>query len=190
MTTTLTAKASVITTESARPRPGELPGPPTIRPTPASAIAIATPVRRDTDSRSAAHAISAAAIGATACMKSTFATVVWLSATMNVPDAIAVQTATASSARPIEVNALTTRPRFVSATKTNSARAATKARPATCVAVSTDSSRCRTPALDHASAASATYICPRRRTLRASRVAVIVAIALVNQQNGAAPESN
>ena len=43
-------------------------------------------------------------------MKSTFATVVWLSATMKLAEATAVQPATASSARPIEVNAVTVPP--------------------------------------------------------------------------------
>ncbi len=38
-------------------------------------------------------------------MKSTFATVVWLSATMKVDEAIPVVTATAHSARPSDANA-------------------------------------------------------------------------------------
>ena len=154
--TTATAKDSVITTESASPRPCAPPGPPTMIPTPTSATAIAAPVRRETDSRSAAQAMSAAAIGASACMKSTFATVVWLSATMKLPDATAVQSATATPARPIVAKARTTPSRSVSATKASSAKVAKSARPATWVAVLTVSSRCRTPALDHASAASAT----------------------------------
>ena len=119
--TTASAKASVITTDSARPRPCAPPGPPTMRPTPPSATSIATAVRRETGSRSASQAITAAAIGDTACMKRTFATVVWLSATMNDPEAIAVQTATARPARPIEVNARTTLPRSETATNANRA---------------------------------------------------------------------
>ena len=154
--TTLRANASVISTERPSPSPCEPPGPPTIRPTPASATTIATPVRRDTASCSAAQAISAAAIGETACMNRTFATVVWLSATMKHDDATAVATATAIPAHPIEVNARTTPPRSENETNASSASTAKNARPATCVAVPTDSSRCRTPALDQASAASAT----------------------------------
>ena len=172
--TTASAKARVISTESPTPSPKLAPGPPTIRPTPPSAMTIATAVLFDTDSCSAAHPISAAAIGATACMKSTFATVVWLSATMNDPDATAVQTATTSSARPISVNDATTPRPPENATKAKSASVANTARPATCVAVLTVSSRCRTPALDQASAASATYTWPRRRMSRASITAAEV----------------
>ena len=86
------------------PSPWDAPGPPTIKPTPPSATTIASALRLDTGSRNATHAISAAAIGAAACMKRTFATVAWLSATMNEPEATAVQSATASSARPMVAN--------------------------------------------------------------------------------------
>ena len=74
-------------------------------------------------------------------MKSTFATVVWLSATMNVPDATAVHAATAISARPIALNARTPPPCPEKATNANSPNTANSARPATWVAVPTDSSR-------------------------------------------------
>ena len=86
---------------------------------------------RVTCSCSATQAISAATIGATACMKRTFATVVWLSATMNVPDATAVATATAIPAQPIDRNARVTPPRSENETKTSRASTAKNARPAT-----------------------------------------------------------
>ena len=98
--TTPSANANIITTESTRPSPCAPPGPPTMRPTPTRATAMATTVRREIDSRSATQAISAAAIGDAACMKRTLATVVWLSATMKQPEARAVRAATASEARP------------------------------------------------------------------------------------------
>ena len=50
----------------------------------------------------------------------------------------------------------------------NSATKAKNARPASCVGVSTESSRCRPPAVDHATAAAAMYSCPRRRARRAA----------------------
>ena len=87
-------------------------------------------------------------------MKSTFATVAWLSATMNVPDATATQPATAMPAQPIARNASSGRPRLDTTTKSASATKAKNARPATCVAVSTVSSRWSAPAVDHATAAS------------------------------------
>jgi len=71
----LTAKASVSTSEAPTPITPPLPGPPTIRPTPSNAIAIAIAARPVTDSPSATQASSAAAIGDTACRKRTFATV-------------------------------------------------------------------------------------------------------------------
>ena len=76
---------------------------------------------------------------------------------MNVPDAIAVQTATPRPAIPIEVNAVIVRRRLLIATKIASATKAKKARPATWVAVSTESSRWSPPAVDHAVAAAAMY---------------------------------
>ena len=152
--TTPSANANIMTTESTRPSPCAPPGPPTMRPTPTNATAIATTVRREIDSRSATQAISAAAIGDAACMKSTLATVVWLSATMKQPEARAVRAATASEAARIDVKAVTTCPRSMTATKARSASAAKTARPAIWVAVLTSSSRWSTPAVDHASAAS------------------------------------
>ena len=76
---------------------------------------------------------------------------------MNVPDAIAVQTATPRPAMPIEVNAVIARRRFLIATKIASATNAKNALPATWVGVSTVSSRCSPPAVDHAAAAAAMY---------------------------------
>jgi hypothetical protein len=55
------------------------------------------------------------------------------------------------------VNASIVLRRRLSATKIASARKAKSARPATWVAVSTDSSRCSPPAVDHAAAAAAMY---------------------------------
>ncbi len=150
------ANDSVITSERPRPAPAPPPGPPIITPTPASATTIATPVLRDTDSRSTTQAIRAAAIGESACRKMTFATVAWLRATMKVAEAIAVNPATASSASPIERNGLTTWPPLETATKARSAIAANTALPATWVAESTESARCSTPAVDQATAAMAT----------------------------------
>src|SRR6187401_3584865 len=83
---------------------------------------------------------------------------------MKKPEASAVVTATPRPARPIERNAASVRPRFLKATKAASAR---KARPATCVVVPTESSRCSPPAVDQATAAAAMYSCPRRRVLTA-----------------------
>ena len=89
-------------------------------------------------------------------MKSTFATVVWFSATMNVAEATAVHAATAISARPIDPNARTPPPCPEKATNASSPSTAKSALPATWVVVPTDSSRCSAPALDQARAASAT----------------------------------
>ena len=140
------------------------PGAPTISTTPRSATTIARQARRVIASRSANHAINAAPIGAAAWRKKTFATVAWLSATMNDPEATAVQTATARPAAPIERKAWSVRRRLTATTKTPSASNAKTARPASCVIVSTESSLCSTPALDQARAAPATYSCPRRRS--------------------------
>ena len=71
-----------------------------MKPTPTSATAMATPALAVTDSPSAIHASSAAAIGDAACRKRTFATVAWFNATMNVPDAIAVQSGDAETGDP------------------------------------------------------------------------------------------
>ena len=72
--TMATAKATIITNEAPTPSRPPLPGPPTIRPTPRSAIPIATPALAVIGSPSAIQASSAATIGDAACMKSTFAT--------------------------------------------------------------------------------------------------------------------
>lgn len=74
---------------------------------------------------------------------------------MKAPEAIAVKTAMASPATPIPRKAAIVRPRASSATKPTSATNANRARPATCVAVPTLSSRCSTPAVDQAAAAPA-----------------------------------
>ena len=108
----LPAKASVIMTEKPIPSVPPLPGPPTMSPTPSRAITMASPALAVIGSRSAIQARSAAAIGETACRKRTFATVEWLRATMNDPDAIAVVTATPSPAMPMELNEATVRRRF------------------------------------------------------------------------------
>ncbi len=89
-------------------------------------------------------------------MNSTRATLVWLSAAMKQDEAIATHSATATPASPTERNASTSRPRSTTATYTSSATPANAARPMTCVAVSSVSWRWRTPAVDHATAASAT----------------------------------
>ena len=88
-----------------------LPGEPTMSATPRTATAIAIQLRRETLSPRAAQASSAATIGATACMKRTFATFAWLRATMKDPDATAVQTATPRPGSPIARTAATTPPR-------------------------------------------------------------------------------
>ncbi len=84
--------------------------------TPASASAIAWTVRRVIGSPSATRASSAARTGATARMNRTRATVVWLSAEMKLPDAVATHSATATPASPTDRNAWTTRPRSMTAT--------------------------------------------------------------------------
>ena len=139
-------------------------------------------------SRSTNQARSAAATGATACMKKTLATGAWLSATMNEPEATAMQTATARPAPPIDRNASSGLPRLETATYAASARQAKTARPATWVVVSTESSRCSTPAVDQARAADATSSCPRRR-LPCSPVGGAL-IASVNQQGAAQRSTN
>ena len=68
-----TAK-DIITTEAVTPSTPPLPGPPTMSATPASATAMARAMRRVIDSPNANQAMSAAATGEAACMKSTFAT--------------------------------------------------------------------------------------------------------------------
>ena len=75
---------------------------------------------------------------------------------MKPADAIETHTATPTPARPTDLNAWTTRPRSTTATYPSSAAPAKTARPKTCVGVSSVSWRCRTPAVDHATAASAT----------------------------------
>jgi hypothetical protein len=56
---------------------------------------------------------------------------------------------------PIERKATIVPPRFRAATKSAIATKAKNARPASCVGVSTESSRCSPPAVDHATAAAA-----------------------------------
>ena len=156
MITRLSANASVMPTASASPVALPPPGAPSISATPPSAIAIASAVRRPIASPRKTHPSSAASTGDAAMMNSTRATDVWLSAAMKPAEAAAMQTATPSPATPIERHAARKRPRSATATKSSSAIAANTARPATWVAMSTDSWRCITPAVDHAIAASAT----------------------------------
>ncbi len=74
-------------------------------------------------------------------MNRTRATLVWLRAAMKVPEAVATQSATATPAIPMALNACTTRPRSAIATHTSSAAAANTARPKTWVGVSSVSWR-------------------------------------------------
>ena len=84
--------------------------------TPTSASAIAMTVRRVIGSPSVTLASRAAATGASARMNRTRATLVWLSAAMKLPDAVATHSATAMPASPTDLNACTTRPRSTTAT--------------------------------------------------------------------------
>ena len=111
-------------------------------------------------SESSAQPSSAAIIGAAACMKRTFATVVWFRARRKVPDEIARKTAIATPDRPIDRNAATVPRRSMTTTSANSAIAAKTARPATWVAGLASSSRCASPAVDHATAATRIASCP------------------------------
>ena len=76
--------------------------------TPASAIAIASQVRRETGSPNSIPS-AAARSGASACMKRMLATEAWFSATMNEPDEIAISAATTRPPRPTARNARATR---------------------------------------------------------------------------------
>ncbi len=151
-----TAKASAVRSDSASPVRLPPPGAPTMSVTPARATTMAIALRRLTGSPRNTRPSSAASTGAMARKNRTRATEVWLSAAMNPPDATAMQAATATPASPIERHAAITRPRSATATNAASATKANTARPATCVAVSIESPRCSTPAVDHAIAASAT----------------------------------
>ena len=73
--TMVTAKASVIKSETPTPSAPPLPGPPTINATPNRATPMATSARPVIDPASAIQASRAANMGAAACMKRTFATV-------------------------------------------------------------------------------------------------------------------
>ena len=74
---------------------------------------------------------------------------------MNETEEAAISAATASPVRPMARKARTTWPRSATATNTKMARIANAARPAICEARPRWSCRCRIPASDHASAASA-----------------------------------
>ena len=102
---------------NASPSPSQLgrSGPPTIATTPTIASAIATSVRRVTRSRRATNASPAARIGASACMTSTLATVVWFRAVMNDPEEIAINEAIPSPLRPIWRKPRKRRPRSATA---------------------------------------------------------------------------
>jgi hypothetical protein len=134
--------------------PGRV-GAPAISTKPATVTPIAAQVRGRTGSP-ASRPISAAASGINAWTITTFATEVSLSAVMNEPDVIAMSTATASPGRPIARKARITWPRSATATNTSTARNANAARPANWEARLMCNWRCKIPARDHISAASAT----------------------------------
>ena len=100
MITSASAKANAIRSASASPAASPPPGAPSISATPPSAIAIASMLRRPTGSPSSTRASTAASTGEIAWMKSTRATVVWFSAAMNAPDAVARQTREADPGDP------------------------------------------------------------------------------------------
>ena len=77
---------------------------------------MATSVRRVIGSPSATLASSAASTGASASIKSTRATPVWLSAAMKLADAIAMHSAMPTPGSPTDLNACATRPRSTTAT--------------------------------------------------------------------------
>ena len=78
-----------------------------------------------------------------------------VSAVTNEPDETVISAATASPGRPVARKARTTWPRSATATNSSTARNANAARPASCEARFICSWRCRIPASDHISAASA-----------------------------------
>ena len=164
--TIATANAKDISSETPSPITSALPGVPNMMATPASAITIAAHVRPVTASRSTTQPSNAASTGEIAWVNSTWATLVWLRAMMKLPEAIAVHTPTPTPAMPIERNAPTTLPRSVRHRNPSSASSAKPARPASCVAVLTSSSRWNRPAVDQAMAASATASWPRLREER------------------------
>src|SRR5712692_6348222 len=159
--TSVAANEAVMRSDRAIPGRLGWPGPPTISPTPARATTMASQVRRETGSPNTVPS-TAARIGASACMKRTLATDEWFSATMNEPEEIAISAAIASPPRPTDRNARSTAPCSATATYASSPSTAKRARPASCVPTPTDSSRCKIPAVDHATAASATMARPRR----------------------------
>src|SRR6478735_1533674 len=164
--TIATANANDISSETPSPITSASPGVPNMMATPETAITIAAHVRPVTGSRSTTQPSNAASTGEIAWVNSTCATVVWLRATMKLPEAIAVEAATPTPAMPIERNAPTTLPRSVNHTRPSSATSANPARPASCVAVLTPSSRWNRPAVDQAMAARATASWPRLREER------------------------
>ena len=76
----------------------------------------ASTVRREIGSPSVTRASSAASMGETARMKSTRATLEWLSAPMKLAEASATHSATPTPGSPIERNASSTRPRSTTVT--------------------------------------------------------------------------
>jgi hypothetical protein len=127
------ANANAIVRHRTLPVASPSPGPPIISATPATASPIAAAVRAVTGSLRRVRPSSAASTGAIACTNSTCATVVWLSATMNDPEATARHTANPARAAHARVRSA----RSLIATYTSSATAANAARPATCVAAFT-----------------------------------------------------
>src|SRR3954451_10157400 len=103
---------------------------------------------------------------------------------MKLPDAAATHSATATPATPTDLNASSTLPRSTTTTYANSAAAANAARPQTWVGVSSVSWRWRTPAVDHATAASATYIWPRRWRRDSSSATVAVVTPSTDSASG------
>ncbi len=88
--------------------------------------------------------------GARAWTRSTLATVVRFKATMNIALAPAMHPAKTMPIRPIDRAEPANVPGACHTASRLSTTAATNARPAICVAVSTDSSRCSAPAVDQA----------------------------------------
>ena len=76
------------------------------------------------------------------------------------PDEMARKTAIARPERPIDRKAATVPRRSIATTSTNSAISAKNDRPATCVAGLASSSRCASPAVDQATAATRIASCP------------------------------
>jgi drug/metabolite transporter (DMT)-like permease len=153
-TTIVAANVSMVISENTVPAsPGRV-GAPAITAKPATATPIAAQVRGRTGSP-ARRPSSAAASGTSAWMTRTLATEVSCSAVTNEPDETAISAAIDNPGRPVARKARTSWPRSATATNTRTATKANAARPASCEARFRCSWRCRIPASDHISAASA-----------------------------------